>query len=124
MNLWITSHIQVFPNRLRQTDYDGTTEIFRPVSVYYEGGQNNIALYPNPVTHDELNISASDLSADSEVLIRVSDINGRVVFSHMLKTNETGFLKNSLDLTGLPKGSYLVELHNDYISGFFKIIKN
>ncbi len=110
--------------RLQQTDYDGTTEIFRPVSVYFEGEGNNIILYPNPVVNNDLYISLSNFQDNSDLTIEISDITGKTVLATLLKTNEFGAVDDKVSLAGMPKGSYLVKLLSGTTSSVFKIIKN
>lgn len=74
---------------------------------------NNIKIYPNPVT----NVLTVETSDKSEVkFITISDIAGKLVYSDKLENN-------SIDISFLKQGTYIIKLDNDN-NKTFKIIKN
>ena len=79
--------------RLSQTDFDGTSETFPPISLNYS--KNEISIYPNSVT-SVLNIQG----ASENSIITVIDIKGNIV----LISNST----KQLNLNKLEKGVYFI----------------
>ncbi len=64
--------------RLKATDFDGSVEYHRIISVYHDSlVQPEFSVYPNPVTHRQINFNANHLKLAE---IRIVDITGRVVF--------------------------------------------
>jgi len=108
--------------RLSQTDYDGTTEVFRPISVNYEGKEFGFYVFPNPTT-ETLYVSTYNFKAHSSVTVNISDFLGRSVFYRQLTTNEFGSIDEDLDIQNLPAGTYLVQLSSEGLFWNFKIIK-
>ena len=78
--------------------------------------ESNFYLYPNP-TSNEINIDIRQ-NLLSSILIKVSDITGKEVYS---KTSE--LLKNTIDLNNLQQGIYFVEVQIDGIKIVKKITK-
>ncbi len=109
--------------RLKQTDFDGTTEIFRPVSVDFEGSANNVVLYPNPISGATLFVSISNFPAVSDIDVEVKDVLGRIVLSSRVSTDDGGQFNKAFDFSEVPSGSYFVRLGSTQSSELFKIIK-
>lgn len=65
--------------RLSQTDFDGTTTTFKPVSIKLElKASPSFSVYPNPLTGSTLYV---DFSAPQEATIQVIDASGNIVLS-------------------------------------------
>jgi len=74
---------------------------------------NTIKVYPNPVT----NILTVETLDKSEIkFIVISDMSGKLLYSGKLENN-------SVDVSFLKQGNYIIKLDNDN-SKTFKIIKN
>lgn len=84
-----------FGFRLKQVDYDGRYDISRPVNILVE--KDDISVYPNPA-RDILTIEAG-----SEMTISILSKTGQEVDRWSASKG-----KNTLDISGLPKGSYLL----------------
>lgn len=99
--------------RLKQVDADGKVTYSEIRQVAF-GSDNAISIYPNPTT-DRLHIEVRDWSKVTEV--RVSDINGKMVF----RAKEA---MNGISLGQLSRGTYLVQVEqtNGNIANF-KIVK-
>lgn len=60
--------------RLKQNDFDGTTETFKPVMFENEKVLNQISIYPNPVSKDEFIINVSGVTRPGN--LRILNTNG------------------------------------------------
>lgn len=110
--------------RLKQTDFDGTTEIFRPVSFSFEGGEQSVAAYPNPLFSNELTLSIAGLNNNnSEIKMRILDAKGYAVFEKRLHSGSTANYFEKFDLDFLPEGCYIISLANDMISSSIKLVR-
>lgn len=90
--------------RLKQTDYDGTSETFNIVSVQLDGARDKIKVYPSLVQESWINI---DLPTTDETLeVRLTDMSGRVIWQRQVLSG-----KNTLDLPAeLDNGMYILSL--------------
>lgn len=90
--------------RLKQTDYDGTSETFNIVSVQLNGARDKIKVYPSLVQESWINI---DLPTTDETLeVRLTDMSGRVIWQRQVLSG-----KNTLDLPSeLDNGMYILTL--------------
>ena len=87
--------------RLRQTDYDGTSEYFSPVSVLFNA-TNEIEIFPNPATNE---FTVSDL-ANTIYKAEVYDVLGKKVLSRQPKGSSQQYVV--IDVSELPRGLYLL----------------
>ncbi|MFC2137425.1 T9SS type A sorting domain-containing protein [Bacteroidota bacterium] len=71
----------------------------------------NIKFYPNPGT-DQLYIDFRDYTANN-LTIKIIDINGRIHLNKKYYNIENSI--ETVDLTGLTKGIYIIEIHNSEI---------
>ena len=96
--------------RLRQTDFNGDTEVFDPVAVFVaSSGSIAVTMYPNPaVNNSTVSITGNELIGTSG-LISIIDLTGRVIFK---KAIELGNDSNSIELglDGIAAGKYLVRV--------------
>lgn len=92
--------------RLKQTDYDGTSETFNVVSVQIDGAKDKIKVYPTLVQESWINIDLPTVDEDLEV--RLTDMSGRIVWQRRALAG-----KNTLDLpTDIDNGMYILTLFN------------
>jgi hypothetical protein len=85
--------------RLRQTDFDGTTEVFKPVSVaIHDLYSNDITFYPNPNN----GIFTISWNGEKDLAFRIIDITGRIVYE-----NSVGSI-NTFDASYLKPGMYSI----------------
>ncbi|WP_107039530.1 T9SS type A sorting domain-containing protein [Brumimicrobium mesophilum] len=87
--------------RLKQTDYDGTTETFNIVSID-KNDVEELQAYPNPVSHSVTVIGLQD----SEVL-RIMNTVGVEVTGNVIVSNSPS-KKTFIDMSQLPKGMYFI----------------
>ncbi len=102
--------------RLVQTDFDGTSETFRPVSVSFASTSSRaVSVYPNPLSGDHLFVSITEPAAGN---IRVYNVNGETVWSE-----EVDRFRNSLEIPlgdQVKKGVYFLTYQTQ---GFEKTVK-
>lgn len=95
--------------RLRQTDYNGDTEVFAPKSVSCGAGAESIwSVYPNPVS-DQFTVKISGASDMSDARIQVLDMSGKTVKETNVNISE-GDNHISMNRDGLAAGSYIIRL--------------
>lgn len=99
--------------RLRQVDYDGKSEMSNIVSVTKER-KLNVQVYPNP-THGKVTIQ---LANEAKAAITVYNLVGQVVMA-----NEVMTTVGELDLSGLARGTYIVEIKSEGVIARQKIVK-
>jgi len=87
--------------RLKQTDYDGTTEVFNIVSVEQKEVEE-LQAYPNPVSH-----TSTLLGVDENLAVRIFNTVGVEVTGNVNISNSPS-KKTLLDMSQLPKGMYYV----------------
>ena len=98
--------------RLVQTDFDGTSEIFRPVALKSEDISNNsLNIYPNPVANNEnLFINADGLIVSGYVIVKIIDYQGRIIENYEFITDYSGSLNEVVSSDKLIKGIYFVTI--------------
>ncbi|NLL29182.1 MAG: T9SS type A sorting domain-containing protein [Bacteroidales bacterium] len=101
--------------RLKQTDFDGSFEYSKPISVICNDELlEEIKVYPNPVT-DELTIEAI---GNNEVLnFEIINPMGEVVCKNSFVQ------KTTVQTSKLAKGAYVVKIENGQKIEFIKIVK-
>jgi hypothetical protein len=96
--------------RLLQQDFDGTTELFDPISVecYSASESNSLMVYPNPVT-DYFTVSVQSTEFVSSAELLITDLNGKPIKTCkvILASGANEFVLDRFDLN---PGSYLVRV--------------
>lgn len=87
--------------RLKQTDYDGTSEYFSPVSVLFKA-TNEIEIFPNPATNQ---FTIYDLQSTISK-IEIYDAQGKKIFSKQPKASSQQPVV--INVSELPRGLYLL----------------
>jgi len=85
--------------RLKQTDYDGVSEYFSPVDVFYFL-KKEIEIFPNPA-RDKIEIS--NLESENSIVNIYNGV-GKLVFGQEMSTNNQ---KHVIDVSKLASGLYL-----------------
>ena len=95
--------------RLSQTDFDGESETFAPITVTCEGDAiGGYNAYPNPAK-DELMIDIElDTYQGDDIQLQIININGKVAKQEQVEL-ERGFNHLSVELNELPNGIYLLQ---------------
>ncbi len=90
--------------RLKQLDYDGAFEYSDVVSVQLADHSRQLAVYPNPVQSDQLNINLPEFETES-VQLQLFDYAGRLVQQQVLYVQEA-----VLQVGDLLPGIYLLHI--------------
>lgn len=108
--------------RLSQTDYNGSTHVFAPVSINCKENAdfNFIGVFPNPADDDVVILFASDNTAP--VAMEFTDLAGQVLATKEI-IPEIGLNKIKLSLNSVSSGLYFVKLNNGKKSFVKKLVK-
>ncbi|MCG9911798.1 MAG: GEVED domain-containing protein [Flavobacteriales bacterium] len=102
--------------RLTQRDYDGTTEIFEPISIvcYSDGDGNSMLVFPNPAEDYftvSVNMAVQIINADLEIY----DLNGKRILNRNVNL-EKGTTEFTFDRANMNPGTYIIQLRSDKVS--------
>jgi hypothetical protein len=106
--------------RLKQTDFDGQSEVSDMVSVNVISESKKATLYPNPVTNS-VEISFRTTSEEA-VTLYVYDYSGNIKSTQQIQSLR-GNNKVSLDTRNLPAGMYLLNISSENNSEKIRFIK-
>ena len=97
--------------RIKQTDFDGTTETFEWKAINLSSKQEQVLnVYPNP-TNGIVNITLSEITSP-QTTVTILDITGRQIFTQQFEAND--YFNTSIDLSSnMPSGIYFIEVKND-----------
>lgn len=84
-----------------------------PTGIADREEDNNVILYPNPVS-DVLTIDASSVQGDV-LNIEISNVSGQVFLTHQIK-NFSGNAIEQIYVTGLSKGVFFVKIYNEDVT--------
>jgi hypothetical protein len=87
--------------RLKQVDFDGTTDFSKVISIEY-GQKSSIKVYPNPMT-DVLNIAHGEEKVKS---VAIYNVVGQLVRSYTFDITHIG----TINLTDLWQGQYILRI--------------
>jgi hypothetical protein len=93
------------------------------VGVEIKENTFSIEAYPNPsMDKIKLLVSASKDKVISNLQIKLTDINGKII-KDMQEYNISDFITKEIDITDLPSGSYYISITNNEINKLIKIVK-
>lgn len=96
--------------RLVQTDLDGKRSISKVISLQFKADASAMNIFPTLATNNiTIHVSAPKAGTTDVVIY---DAAGHMV-SHSNKSLTSGFNQFSLDITGLSKGTYFVQMLNN-----------
>lgn len=104
--------------RLKQTDLDGVEQVFKVIKLSLTAGTSAYKLYPTLV-NNSLTLQFSNAQNDP-VLLKVIDVNGKTL---LIKKVPSRQLTTSLDVSGLAKGFYFLQIQAGEIQSIEKFIK-
>jgi hypothetical protein len=107
--------------RLRQVDLDAKAIFTRVVPIRNEGRGKAFFMWPNPVI-DVLNITINQTKPET-LSVRVVDMNGRTLRTNQVSTVR-GLNQVTLNLNGLQRGMYIVQVLGEETKLTQKILKN
>jgi hypothetical protein len=93
--------------RLRQTDFNGDTEVFDPASVNLTVIGTLVTVYPNPAS--EFVVVDTQCEKSGKTKIELIDISGRIVHQAEFSLQQ-GSNKVHIDLSAFEKGNYVLML--------------
>jgi len=97
--------------RLKQTDFDGMSETFDPVSVNYLPVGDNVTIYPNPIDHGLLKMGLAGFSSDRSADIRITDLAGRTVIMETIDISNATYTVVEMDVASkLDRGAYIINI--------------
>jgi uncharacterized repeat protein (TIGR03803 family) len=96
--------------RLKQKDNNGRFTYSRIITLLINGGKETVTIYPNPVTDEVAFIIR--INQAEKIEARITDNSGRVVKRQEWKL-QAGSSTLSLDVTGLAKGIYTLEIKGE-----------
>jgi hypothetical protein len=106
--------------RLRQTDFDGTTETFNIVRVSFEA-PFGITAYPTRVnSFINLQLSSGD---NDELTISILDMGGKLHYREKIPTTSASHSLRIDQLDRLPAGSYFIQAANSKHSAVQRFVK-
>ena len=85
------------------------------------GGVETLTVYPNPVV-DELNI-AGKLDVEGDVKLELFDVVGSLVFEKQVSSSDDNVLDESINVSGLIPGSYMLKVIQNDDTKVFKVVK-
>jgi hypothetical protein len=92
------------------------------VSVENETLNNSLQVFPNPTTGN-LNVSL-DIEKSSDLIFKVVDIQGKVVYNERIENTLIGLNQNELQLGNLSNGVYFLQVLTDGAQLTRKIVIN
>jgi hypothetical protein len=109
--------------RLKQTDLDGISKTFKPVTVEVDASsqQAQLVLSPNPVQHKDFTASLRAFNEQADVEVSIHDMSGYEVARKKIITDETGYAEITFD-NDYPNGLYLVKAKSGLRSITQKIV--
>jgi hypothetical protein len=109
--------------RLSQSDFDGTTEVFKPIMVRYDGESPVMKIYPNPVYNDLVNLIVNQdflKGEENRSYILVRNITGELIYQKSISEYTPG--ERILLNQKFKSGIYILELQSSYGSSKEKLI--
>jgi len=98
--------------RLTQTDYDGTTRIWKSIAVSCEEVDSDFSIYPNPAQGELSVLFNKEMNGEHTVVIY--DILGRIVYSEVVNLDHVEEL--SINLENIAVGNFMVEIWSEETS--------
>jgi len=109
--------------RLKQTDFDGHSEVFSPVATTcaLSGDTPQISYYPNPFS-DAVMVDFQNMNFNKATLV-IYNVIGKTVFQKTISNEVLPENKLSIDLGDLPSGIYMVTFTSDGFTETSRILK-
>lgn len=116
--------------RLKQVDYDGESETFNVISVYFSGLISNsnaysISVYPNPFYDGDLVLEFNSVEPGTSVYVSVTDISGKtMVKAPLIVPDDQKVNLVPIMIDGLRSGIYIVNVRTTKLFMTQKVIVN
>lgn len=109
--------------RLSQTDYDGTTEVFKAISVVFDGPSNSFSVYPNPVHGQSVTLQSSGWAKTELISLNIYNVTGMLVAQRSFTSDSFGNIDESIQLGNLLEiGLYMFELSGSHRKARLKVV--
>ncbi|MEZ4774536.1 MAG: kelch repeat-containing protein [Bacteroidia bacterium] len=106
--------------RLTQTDFDGQTEVFPLVQVFFDQSEKAFRVYPNPLEQAQSLQIESLMAGQSQISVSLSNMMGQAVLREEINMrSET----ESLSLKAIPAGTYFLLIRGKGGAVFSEIIE-
>jgi hypothetical protein len=102
--------------RLKQIDSDGKATYSAVKVVNFNANGATVSIYPNP-TRGRVNVNVSEVAG--KVFYSIVQVNGKTVLSG---TFTSGTNVNAIDVSALPKGTYLINVSGNQFSKSEKLM--
>ncbi|MFW5757276.1 MAG: T9SS type A sorting domain-containing protein, partial [Bacteroidota bacterium] len=110
--------------RLKQTDFDGTTDYSDPVYVILNPRyEETFSVFPNPVAGQSFQVSLTGTKAYENIDIKIFDMYGKEVFSNQHTSDDNGnFMQTITTNQNFRSGIYIVSLHANSVKHSQKVV--
>ena len=110
--------------RLRQTDFDGKTDVTSPKVVYFSTAIEAIEIYPNPNGADELYLMFTNLAVGN-YRFKIQDIQGKLHRDELFNIGkeERKVVKVMRGMSTLAKGTYIISITGENFVRHLKYIQ-
>lgn len=102
--------------------YMGDQTKSAPVKINSEKEENTILISPNPVSGSTVDITFS-LKEKSASRIEIYDLNGKLVYSREYEIMDACRITETVDISGLSKGTYIVKVITPTVHSSSKLIR-
>lgn len=97
--------------RLKQTDFDGKSETFKPIVINYTNSNVEFGnVYPNP-TVDNINLSIKS-EVSKKFTIVIINVLGKEIVKDVIQTNENETINYITSIKEFSKGVYMMNIYN------------
>jgi len=109
--------------RLRQTDWDGISKTYKPVTVEIDGAFSKPELFlsSNPVQENDFSVLLRSFGEQAAVQVTIIDMSGYQLTSKNILADETGSAEVPFS-NNFPNGVYIVKASNGIRSAAQKIV--
>ena len=94
--------------RLKQTDFDGGFGYSEVRKIENSDFKNRFRIYPNPVVNYKFNFELIGIEPGIDVPLRIVNMQGGSVFDARYTADKSGGIKNSIELSYVASGIYIV----------------
>ncbi|MCU0470226.1 MAG: T9SS type A sorting domain-containing protein [Arcicella sp.] len=107
----------IYYYQLEQTDHDGLTQYFRPLSIVIEDTDYPFHVFPNPVKEQTFRVKIDGIENN---IISLNSINGQSIIIETQKESENVFIVTPKQV--LASGIYFLHVRNNTYEKSYKII--
>lgn len=108
--------------RLKQTDIDDKFSYSNLVAVNFNPADNGLLVAPNPANTNNIVVSYSSGSGNTNTTISIYDVTGQIVYKQNVSSSQ-GENAVVVDVSGLSKGMYFICVSDENTSGKTKLIR-